>query len=88
MLKDIFLINLNDHINVQSNATKIIVGHLIMEINFQSNMHVNISDTFTLRGFNSTLAPGFRKTLGTQFHHGDNNACKYQINPINGNPDL
>lgn len=51
MLKDIFLINLNDHINVKSNATKIIVGHLIMEINFQSNMHVNISDTFTLRGF-------------------------------------
>lgn len=37
-------------------------------------MHVNISDTFTLRGFNSTFAPGFRKTLGTQFHHGDNYA--------------
>lgn len=51
-------------------------------------MHVNISDSFTLRGFNSTLTSGFRKTLGTQFHHGDNYACKYQINPINGNPDL
>lgn len=59
-----------------------------MKINFQSNMHVNISDSFKLRGVNRTLAPGFRKTLGTQFHHGDNYACKYQINPINGNSNL
>lgn len=29
--------------------------------NFQSNMHENISNQFTLRGLNSTLAPGFVK---------------------------